>query len=184
VSSSWHLRQCTELSKEEGQEMNLTPLYWVDGPWPGKLALSARPRGGDWLEDEVQAWRREGLAIVCSLLEPHEERDLDLARERDEVRASEMRFVSLPIGDRKTPGSEAEMRSVANSLLSELRAGGKVAVHCRQGVGRAGLTAACVLLAAGESVGSALQLLTKARGVEIPETTEQRLWLNRYARLS
>jgi hypothetical protein len=24
-------------------------LYWVDGPWPGKLAISARPRGGGWL---------------------------------------------------------------------------------------------------------------------------------------
>jgi len=22
----------------------LTKLYWVDGPWPGKLALAARPR--------------------------------------------------------------------------------------------------------------------------------------------
>lgn len=73
------------------------------------------------------------------------------------------------------------MRSVANSLLSELRAGGKVAVHCRQGVDRAGLTAACVLLAAGESVASALQLLTEARGVEIPETAEQRLWIEGYA---
>ena len=22
-------------------------LYWIDGPWPGKLAVAARPRGGE-----------------------------------------------------------------------------------------------------------------------------------------
>jgi len=27
----------------------LTELHWVDGPWPGRLAVAARPRGGDWL---------------------------------------------------------------------------------------------------------------------------------------
>ena len=31
-----------------------TKLYWVDGPWLGKLALAARPRGGDWLCDELK----------------------------------------------------------------------------------------------------------------------------------
>ena len=30
-----------------------TSLYWIDGPWKGKLALSGRPRGGDWLKDET-----------------------------------------------------------------------------------------------------------------------------------
>ena len=35
----------------------------------GKLALAARPRGDDWLEDEIAGWRREGVDTVfpCSL---------------------------------------------------------------------------------------------------------------------
>jgi hypothetical protein len=49
-----------------------TNLYWVDGPWPGKLALAARPRGGDWLGDEVVSWKRNGVDAVLSLLTPEE----------------------------------------------------------------------------------------------------------------
>ena len=46
-----------------------TELHWVNGPWPGKLALSARPRDGGWLEDEIANWRRSGIDTVLSLLE-------------------------------------------------------------------------------------------------------------------
>jgi hypothetical protein len=30
-------------------------LYWIEGPWTGRLAISARPRGWDWLQDDVAA---------------------------------------------------------------------------------------------------------------------------------
>lgn len=73
------------------------------------------------------------------------------------------------------------MQAIVDSLLENLVSGGRVVIHCRQGVGRAGLTAACVLLAAGENVGSALQVLTEARGVEIPETNGQQVWIEGYA---
>ena len=67
-----------------------TELHWVDGPWTGKLALSARPRGGDWLGDEMAAWRRAGIDTVFSLLTPEEEQDLDLKQEAHEANAHEM----------------------------------------------------------------------------------------------
>ena len=40
-------------------------LYWIDAPdlLPGKLAVSPRPRGGDWL-DEILDWAREGVDRV------------------------------------------------------------------------------------------------------------------------
>jgi hypothetical protein len=46
-----------------------TELHWVDGPWRGKLALAARPRGGDWLRNEISSWLGSGVATVVSLLE-------------------------------------------------------------------------------------------------------------------
>ncbi|MCC6363579.1 MAG: hypothetical protein IT165_08635 [Bryobacterales bacterium] len=55
-----------------------TRLYWIDGPWRGKLAMAARPRGGDWLDDEMESWRRAGIDTVFSLLTGEEERDLDV----------------------------------------------------------------------------------------------------------
>jgi hypothetical protein len=44
----------------------------------------ASPRW-DWLDDEVRAWRRAGLDIAVSLLEPGEAQDLDLGREAGTV---------------------------------------------------------------------------------------------------
>lgn len=44
-----------------------TELHWVDGPWPGKLAIGSRPRGGDWLADEVADWHRAGIEEVALL---------------------------------------------------------------------------------------------------------------------
>ena len=63
-----------------------TKLYWIEEAWPGRIALSARPRGGDWLVEEVSHWKRSGIGTVVSLLEPQEETDLDLGDEAAEVR--------------------------------------------------------------------------------------------------
>lgn len=38
-------------------------IHWIPGPWPGRLGILLRPRGGDWLSDEVRMWREAtGLA--------------------------------------------------------------------------------------------------------------------------
>ena len=116
-----------------------TELHWVDGPWPGKLAVSSRPRGGDWVEDEVASWRRAGIDTVLSLLTPEEEQTLDLSREAGAVKTRGMDFISLPIPDRQVPGSETEVASALERVNTRLTAGKNVVVHCRQGVGRSGL---------------------------------------------
>ena len=160
-----------------------TELYWVDGPWPGKLALAARPRGGDWLADEIAGWHRAGVDTVVSLLTPDEEHDLDLHAERSEVASHGLEFVSLPIPDRQVPPSEGPVMSVLDKLDSTLRSGKNAVVHCRQGVGRSGLVAACLLVAKGTDPETAVRNLSAARGVAIPETAEQRRWIDRFAAL-
>ena len=71
-------------------------LFWVPGPWRGKLAVVARPRGGDWLEDEASGWHRAGIDVVVSLLEEEEADDLGLAREGD-VTAADSPLSRSPI---------------------------------------------------------------------------------------
>jgi protein-tyrosine phosphatase len=158
-----------------------TNLYWADGPWPGKLALAARPRGGDWLEDEIAAWRKAGADTVLSLLTPDEEQDLDLKNEAREVTEKGMRFLSLPIPDRQVPRADSEVRTTVEKLDADLSAGKNVIIHCRQGIGRTGLVAACLLITKGLSPGAAIDSLSAARGLPIPETSEQRQWVDRYA---
>jgi hypothetical protein len=107
------------------------PLHWVVGPWSGKLALASRPRGGDWLCDEMSVWRSKGIDIVFSLLTAEEERDLDLQREAHEARAQGMAFLSFPIADRRVPESAAEAALALERLDKELGAGRRVVIHCR-----------------------------------------------------
>jgi hypothetical protein len=58
-------------------------VYWIESPWPGKPAIIPRPRGGDWLEDEMRSLRDAGLDVIVSLLEKEEEADLDLSGEAE-----------------------------------------------------------------------------------------------------
>lgn len=158
-----------------------TQLYWTEGPWPGKLAISSRPRGGESLEDEISNWHRQGVDTVVSMLTPPEEQDLNLVSEAEIVLAQGLRFHSLPIPDRQTPDSLCQFLSVLDRLNAELAAGRNLVLHCRQGVGRAGLMAACLLISNGIAPESAVKQLTAVRGVPIPETAQQRNWIDLFA---
>jgi protein-tyrosine phosphatase len=156
-------------------------LYWLDESWPGKLAVGPRPRGGDWLRDDVAKWKRADIDTVLSLLTSEEERDLQLGGEAGEVRAQGMDFTSLPIEDRQVPRSETNLTEALDGVARALWNGKNVLVHCRQGVGRSGLVAACLLVKKGMSPGAAINSVSAARGVPVPETTEQRDWIDHYA---
>jgi protein-tyrosine phosphatase len=156
-------------------------LYWLDGPWPGKLAMAARPRGGDWLKDDIANWKRAGIDMVLSLLTPDEESEMDLRDEAGAARTQGMEFDSFPIPDRQIPRSEAKWSEVLEKVTRTLSDGKNVVVHCRQGIGRSGLLAACLLVRKGMSPGAAVDSVSAARGVSVPETAEQRDWIDHYA---
>jgi len=156
-------------------------LYWLDESWPGKLAVGPRPRGGEWLKDDVAAWKRAHINAVLSLLTPDEEREMDLREEAGAVRAQGIDFTSFPIRDRQIPSSETKWSEVLEKLARDLTSGKNLLVHCRQGIGRSGLAAACLLVKRGMSPGAAVEVVSAARGVTIPETAEQRDWIDHYA---
>ena len=159
-------------------------LYWIDGPWPAKLAVAPRPRGEDWLEDEMAGWKNAGVGTILSLLTAEEERELGLSRESQEARRHDMRFLSLPIPDRQVPFSETELSAVLEKLDGDLARGENVVVHCRQGIGRSALVSACLLISKGFTPDSALQKVGAARGMHVPETREQREWIEHYAAIT
>ena len=55
-------------------------------------------------------------------------------------------------------------------------AGKSIANYCRQGVGRAGMIAATLLTLFGIDPISAVEVVSVARGVPVPETNPQREW--------
>jgi protein-tyrosine phosphatase len=79
------------------------------------------------------------------------------------------------------PESEAGLASALEKLDRTLAAGKNVVVHCRQGIGRTGLVAACLLAAKGMPPEVAVKTLSTSRGVAVPETAGQRDWIDRFA---
>ena len=157
-------------------------VYWIENPWPGKLAIVPRPRGGDWLEDEVRAWRQAGLDVIVSLLEADEVTDLELQHGAELSQLSGLAFISFPITDRSIPTLRTDALKLLRELLGLLRTGKHVAIHCRQGIGRAALMAASLLVLDGLTPEVALQKVSAARGCSVPETAEQRAWVLALAR--
>ena len=156
-----------------------TSLFPIPGPWQGRLAIVQRPRGGDWLSDEAAAWRRDGIDVVVSLLEKEEAAQLDLLDESEAVETNGIRSISFPIPDRGVPASTAAALALVSEIAGNLDAGKTVAVQCRQSIGRAGLIAAGVLIAAGATPEQAVETVSSARGVVVPKTSEQREWLRK-----
>jgi protein-tyrosine phosphatase len=159
-----------------------TKPYWIDGPWSGRLAVSPRPRGGDWLEDELNAWRESGVHVVVSLLESEEANDLGLEKEEEHSQARGIVFHSLPTLDRSVPQSLGDLLSLLQGLEKSLNAGKRVVIHCRQGIGRAGVVAVCLLLRRVKTLDEAIACVTAARRVPVPETAEQLEWLRAHER--
>jgi protein-tyrosine phosphatase len=158
------------------------PLYSIQGLPTGQVSIMARPRGGDWLLDEIKALRSAGVDVLVSLLTPDEVMELDLREEAECCRRQEVIYLSFPILDRRTPPFSARTFTFLEQVHRQVSGGKHVAVHCRQGLGRAALMAASVLVLAGFSPDQAFELLSSVRGYPVPETEEQRAWVVAFSR--
>ncbi len=163
----------------------MTPaLYWIEGPWKGRLAISSRPKGSDWLEEEVKGWRGSGINVVASLLTTDEVEDLGLIDEAKVCQQYGMALLLFPIEDRSVPVSRTEAVDFIRGLEKQLAAGKNVAVHCRQSLGRSAIISAGLLVLAGLSPESAIERVSAARKVPVPETNEQSQWIGQLAQES
>jgi len=156
-------------------------IYWIDVPRPGRLAILPRPRGGDWLEDEIRSLREDGVEVLVSLLEFHEVEEFDLQGEADACAAQGIEFHSHPIRDHTAPPRFEEAAALIRTLEGRMSQGRGVAVHCFAGIGRSATLAAAVLLQRGMPLDSVLESMALARGFPVPETVEQHEWLHRFA---
>lgn len=152
-------------------------LFRIPGPWRGRLFVITRPRGDDWLEDEVKGWRTAGITVVLSMLELEEAEQLGLSLESIIAAKSDIRLISFPIPDRGLPASKNTFLELMRQIGAELESGETVAVHCRQGIGRSGLAAIGLLLNSGMNVEEAIENVSSARGIRVPETSEQLSWI-------
>jgi protein-tyrosine phosphatase len=142
----------------------------------GRMSTMARPRGGDWLDDEMAALRRSGVDVVVSLLEPFEIMQLDLLGERAAAERAGIALIELPITDRQVP-SRSGFLALLDVVESHLDKGKHVVAHCRMGIGRSSMVVAGVLLRSGMSPNEAWTAISSARWLLVPDTEEQRRWV-------
>ena len=157
-------------------------LYSIQGLPAGQVSIMARPRGGDWLLDEVKALREAGVDLLVSFLTPDEVMEFDLREEAECCGRQEVISLSFPIPDRSIPPFSESTFTFLEQLHRQVSAGKHVALHCRQGLGRAALMAASVLVLTGFSPEQAFERLSSVRGYPVPETQEQRAWVVAFSR--
>jgi protein-tyrosine phosphatase len=155
-------------------------IYWLHLPEGGRLAIMPRPRAGDWLVGEIAGWKAEGINLVVDLLEPQEIIELELQQEETVCRGMDIDFVSFPIPDRGVPVSIKDTEQLVHNVSALVTSGKPVAVHCRAGIGRSSLIAACVLVRNGFTANGAFDIIAKVRRVEVPDTESQRVWVSTF----
>jgi protein-tyrosine phosphatase len=161
-------------------EMHQMSLYWINLD-EVRLGIMPRPRGNDWLSDDLRLLRQVGVDVVVSALTSEENQELGLTEEGQECAHIGLVFVSFPIEDRSVPASHAKFGALVDRLTEYLGKGKAIAVHCRAGIGRSSMIAACVLIRKGLSLDSVFQTIEEARGCPVPDTLEQRQWVERFS---
>ncbi|SES71230.1 cyclin-dependent kinase inhibitor 3 family protein [Oceanicella actignis] len=149
----------------------------------GRLGLCACPGAeGRDLAQDADALARWGADAVLSLLPEPELAALGASGLGAAVQERGMAWLRFPIADFGVPAPEAMARWPGISACARrlTRDGGRLAIHCRAGLGRTGTIAALLLIEAGAPPRRAVAQVRAARPGAI-ETPAQLRWLFRQA---
>jgi protein-tyrosine phosphatase len=164
---------------ERGEIMQKPTTYPIRHDFPGRLSTMPHPTGDTALEADLATLRERGTDILVSALTPREQDELSLTAEGTAATNAGMEFHAIPIGDFGIPDRE-QITPTLTHLLERLHGGAHVVVHCWAGIGRSSLLAASLLVLDGVDPADAWQLISDARGVPVPETDEQRAWVDAF----
>ena len=140
----------------------------ASGPWARDLAADL---------DTIVAWPARALV---TLIEPHEFGLLGIPRLGEEARRRGLEWLHLPIRDVSTPDRafETAWPTHSQALRGRLAVGENIVVHCRGGLGRAGMICARLLVETGIDPSAAMALVRAARPGAI-ETRAQEDWVRK-----
>ena len=155
---------------------------------PGKHQTAAMT--GIWARDlalDLEAIRRWGASDLITLLEPHEFEELSVPQLQQQAIAFGLRWHGLPITDGAPPDARFLDRwaSLGPEFSESLKAGKRIVVHCKGGLGRAGTVACLLLLDTGVAADAddAMAIVRAVRRGAI-ETAEQEDFLRTWPRNS
>jgi len=119
--------------------------------------------------DTIHAW---GATLVLTLVEPAELASLKVPQLGHEVRRRGIDWLHLPIADYSIPSAAFEQDWITrgHEIREILRNGDDVLVHCKGGLGRAGMIAARLLVELGMDPEQAIHAVRHVRkgAIETP----------------
>lgn len=154
-------------------------IYWINEDRIGRFLIGsmARPRGNDWLEDQIKGLKLNKVDCLVSLLEKSEERELGLELESQTCGGLGIEFINHPIRDVDLPDSKDDFIKLVNSLTDRISQEKKVVIHCRMGIGRSSMLIAAIMLRLGYKGREVFDIIGKHRQLEVPDTEEQKNWI-------
>lgn len=152
-------------------------IYWIDFLKKGALGMMARPKGNDWLEDEIISLKNNEIDLVVSLLEKQEEISLKIENESFFCKKYDINYINFPIPDRGIPKNTSSFVSLIETINEYLKCNKKVVVHCRMGIGRTSLVAAALLIKNNSKYDNVFNYLSATRTLTVPDTEEQKDWI-------
>ena len=156
----------------------VTKVYWIHAfANSARIGIMARPRGNDWLEDEITNLKSNGVDTLVSLLERREIIELDLIDEEKRCAENGITYVNFPIPDRDIPEQGGGIDQLIDQLTTKIDAGLSVVIHCRMGIGRSSIVAAASLLTYKIKAVDSIEAISAIRGLTVPDTDRQLNWL-------
>lgn len=146
---------------------------------PGKKQDGASGRHDRDLAVDLDVIAHWNAAAIITLIEQFELEDLKVPKLGEEVKRRFMEWHHWQISDYSVPDDEFEASWPENSarLRRLLEAGSRILIHCKGGLGRAGMIAARLLVEMGDTAEVAMEKVRRARDPEAIETTEQEDWV-------
>jgi ADP-ribosylglycohydrolase len=172
-------------SEKKANGPPLPNSYWV---LPGQLLAGEYPAAVDLAaaRERIGSLLRAGIDCFINLTMPDE------VAPYAELLPADVRYHEHPIQDHGLPEQPEQMQEVLGVIDGALRAGRRVYVHCRAGIGRTGTVIGCLLVERGRSGDAALEELNRlwkqcARAQtwqRVPETENQADYVREWVRAS
>lgn len=156
-----------------------TTIFWINEPKIGnnKLGMMARPRGNDWLEDEIAGLKKKKVDCVVSLLEKSEVWELGLQNEALLCKKQGIEYLNFPIKDVSTPDNKNEFIRLAVGLANRIQQNQRLIIHCRMGIGRTSVLTAAIMIKFGYEAKNIFEIIGEYRKLNVPDTQDQKDWL-------
>ncbi len=153
----------------------------------GRIGMGRAPGYGSDRFDYFRSIKAQGISKIYCLQEEDELQYLtngedDFAKRRQYLTSIGIDFVSSPIGDFRIPTVD-QANELTGMILSDVRSGKHILIHCMGGLGRTGTIAGCTLVRFGIAPEIAIMTVRNVRPGTL-ETDQQLEFVKNYISFS